>query len=127
MATWARSMATLVNQVARLSVRKVKVMVRATFMRRRLQQTGFTEDSATSQMVMVQRTKGHHQVLVGVRDLLLHDRERTFLLLQRKSTLDPRNLPETSTMHSWGGKVKRLILKCVRSPKRQKRSLHQKV
>ena len=127
MATWARSMATLVNQVARLSVRKVKVMVRATFMRRRLQQTGFTEDSATSQMVMVSRMKGHHQVLVEVRDLLLHDRERTFLLLQRKSTLDPRNLPETSTMPSWSGKARRVILKLVRSPKRQERNLQQKV
>merc|ERR550519_1867992 len=70
---------------------------------------------------MVSRVRGHHQVQVGVRDLPLHDRERTFRLLRRKSTLGPRNLPETSTMPSWDGRVRRLILNRVRSPKRQKR------
>ena len=115
------------KKVARFSVRKVKVMGRATSVMRRLQQTGCMEDSAITQMVMLSRVRGDHQVQVGVKDLPLHDRERTFRLLRRKSTLDPQNLPETSTMLSWGGKARRLILKCVRSPKRQKRSPHQKV
>ena len=123
------------KKVTRFSVRKVKVMGRATSVMRRLQQTGCMEDSAISQMVtvMVSRVKsqvlvrGDHQVQVEVRDLLPHDPEKTFQLLRRKSTLAPRNLPETSTMPSWDGKARRLILKCVRSPKRQKRSPHQRV
>ena len=80
MATWGRSTATLVKQVARRSVRKVKVMAKATLVRRRLQQTGSMEDSALSQITMVLRMKGGHQVLVGVRDLLPQNRERTFQL-----------------------------------------------
>merc|ERR1719234_446076 len=60
--------------------------------------------------------KGQDQVLVEAKDLLLQDRERTFQLLPRKSTLDLQNLPEASTMLSWTVMVRRrvrLILKCV--------------
>ena len=125
MATWVRSMATLVKLVVRSSVRKVKVRVRSTLVRMRLQQTDCMEDSVSQTvMVMVLKMKGQDRVQAEARDLLPQDRERTFQLLPRKSTLDLRNLQEISTMLSWTVMVRRVrvILKCVRSPKRQKRS-----
>ena len=125
MATWVRSMATKVKLVVRSLVRKVKVRVRSTLVRMRLQQTDCMEDSVSQiVMVIVSKMKGQNQVQVGAKDLLLQDRERTFQLLPRKSTLDLQNLPETSTMPSWTVMVRRVrvILKYVRSLKGQKRS-----